>query len=59
VNAVSAVDLLAMPRKRVLKDKNANLIYFNGPGKGQTQAVAAETLLTAILKVAREPEIVR
>jgi hypothetical protein len=60
VTVVNAVDRLAMPRKRVLKDRTAALIYANGPGKGQTQDDAAETLLTAILKTGeRDPEIVR
>jgi P4 family phage/plasmid primase-like protien len=55
----AAVNTVELPRKRVLKDRTANLIYLNGPGKGQTQAEAAEELLTAILKVERNPEIVR
>lgn len=59
MTAVSAVDRLAMPRKRVLKDRAASLIYANGPGKGQTQAAAGD-LLTAILKSGeRDPEIFR
>lgn len=53
------VNAAELPRKRVLKDRTANLIYLNGPGKGQTQAEAAEALLTAILRVERDPEIVR
>jgi len=55
----AAVDRLSMPRKRVLKDRDASLVYSNGPANGQEPEAAAEALLTAILKVERDPEIVR
>jgi len=54
-----SLNRVELPRKRVLKDRTACVIYSNGPGAGQDDREAAEALLTAILKVERDPAIVR